>query len=109
MLISGLENTLYDLLSTIAYPRFSPGFAMKIAGRSTLQEFRHGDWDRFARQCGLGAPFVRQRVRELCDQASERSSAVAEELVLPGLDEDALAGQAALIRNRATLLARTVP
>ena len=100
---------LYVLLSTIAYPRFSTRFAMRVAGRGTLQEFRHGDWDRFARQCGLGAPFVRQRVGELCDQASERSSAVAEALVFPGLDQDALAKQAALVENRATLLARTVP
>ncbi len=100
---------LYDLLSTIAYPRFSPGFAMKIAGRSTLQEFRHGDWDRFARQCGLGAPFVRQRVAELCDLAHGRSHTVAEKLVGTGLDEDALANRAALVENRATLLARTVP
>ena len=100
---------LYDLLSTIAYPRFSPRFAMKIAGRGTLQELRRGDWDQFARQGGLGAPFVRQRVRELCDLAGERSSAVAEELVGPGLQEDALVRQAALVGKRAALLARTVP
>ena len=100
---------LYDLLSTIAYPRFSPRFAMKIAGRGTLQELRRGDWDRFARQCGLGAPFVRQRVRELCHLASARSGAVAEELVGPGLREDALVSQAALVRKRAAQLARTVP
>ena len=100
---------LYDLLSTIAYPRFSPRFAMKIAGRGTLQELRRGDWDQFARQCGLGAPFVRQRVRELCDLAGERSSAVAEELVGPGLQEDALVSQASLVRKRAARLASTVP
>ena len=99
---------LYDLLSTIAYPRFSPKFAMKIAGRGTLEELRRGGWERFARQCGLGAPFVRRRIRELCDLASERSGAVAEELARPGLREDALAGFAELVGKRAVRLARTV-
>ena len=64
---------LYDLLSTVVWPDLSPGFAMKIARRATLDELRRGDWDRFAGSAGLAAPFVRRRVRELADLAVTRA------------------------------------
>lgn len=99
---------LYDLMSTIAYPRFSRRLAMKIAGRGTLEEFRRGDWGRFATRCGLGAPFVRRRVAELCDLASEARGSVAEELASPGLSEETLAKLAELVGKRASRLATTV-
>lgn len=99
---------LYDLLSTVAYPRYTPRFAMNIAGRRTLEELRRIDWDRFARRCGMAPPFVRRRVRELCDLASRRAGTVAEELALPGLGEEALVGQAELVGERASRLAATV-
>ena len=99
---------LYDLLSTIAYPRYSPRFAMNIAGRRTLEELRRGDWDRFARRCGLGPRFVRRRVAELCAGASEMRDSVAAELTLSGLREEALVKQAELVGRRASRLAATV-
>ncbi|MXX70272.1 MAG: type II toxin-antitoxin system HipA family toxin [Gemmatimonadetes bacterium] len=99
---------LYDLLSTVAYPRYTPRFAMNIAGRRTLGELRRIDWDRFARRCGMAPPFVRRRVRELCHLAHRRAGAVAEELALPGLGEEALAAQADLVGERASRLANTV-
>lgn len=99
---------LYDLLSTVACPRYTPRFAMNIAGRRTLEELRRIDWDRFARRCGMAPPFVRRRVRELCELASRRAGEVAEELALPGLGEEALVGQAELVGERASRLAHTV-
>ena len=99
---------LYDLLSTIAYPRYSPRLAMSIVGRRTLEDLRPGDWDRFARRCGLGPRFVRRRVAELCTAASEASGSVAAELALPGLREEALVSQAELVGKRASRLADTV-
>ncbi len=99
---------LYDLLSTIAYPRYSPKFAMHIAGRKTLEDLRRGDWDRFARWCGLGPRFVRRRVAELCAAASEASDSVVAELALPGLCEEALVRQAELVGKRTSRLATTV-
>ena len=98
---------LYDLLSTVAYPDLSPRFAMRVARRATLEELRRGDWDRFAGSVGLGAPFVRRRVRELADLALVRTAAVANELTGSGLDEDALAGFAGRVTDRARRLART--
>ena len=99
---------LYDLLSTVAYPDLSPNFAMRIARRATLEDMRRGDWDRFATNVGLGAPFVRRRVRELADLALVQATAVAAELARPGLDENALARGAERVSNRARRLALTV-
>ena len=99
---------LYDLLSTVAYPELSPGFAMKVARRATLEELRRGDWDRFARGVGLGAPIVRRRVGELADLARERAERVADDLAHSGLDRDALAQCAARTTERARRLAFTV-
>lgn len=99
---------LYDLLSTVAYPELSPGFAMKVARRATLEELRRGDWDRFARGVGLGAPIVRRRVGELADLARERAERVADDLARAGLDENALAQCAVRSTERARRLALTV-
>lgn len=99
---------LYDLLSTVAWPDLSPNFAMRVARRATLEELRRGDWDRFARSAGLGAPFVRRRVRELADLAPARAAAVVGELAHPGLKEDSLAACAERVTDRARRLALTV-
>ena len=99
---------LYDLLSTVAWPDLSPNFAMRVARRARLEEMRRSDWDRFADAAGLGAPFVRRRVRELADLAPSRAAAVAGELARPGLDEEALADCAERVTDRARRLALTV-
>ena len=99
---------LYDLLSTVAYPRYTPRFAMNIAGRRTLEELRRIDWERLAGRCGVAPPFVRRRVSELSELAVGRAAAVAEELALPGFGEQALASQAELVGERASRLATTV-
>ena len=99
---------LYDLLSTVACPDLSPGFAMKVARRATLKELRPGDWDRFAGGIGLGAPIVRRRVRELAGLALERAEGVADDLAHSGLDRNALAQCAVRSTDRARRLALTV-
>lgn len=98
---------LYDLTCTVAYPHLAATLAMRIGRGGTLEEFHPGTWDRFARDCGLSGPFVRRRVRDLCDLARERCEGVAAELVRPGLDEEALHGYAARIAERAGRLAGT--
>ena len=99
---------LYDLLSTVAYPDLSRNFAMRIARRATLTELRRGDWDRFASSAGLGAPFVRRRVRELAELALARAPVAASELADRALDRNALAGFAERVTDRARRLALTV-
>lgn len=100
---------LRDLMCTILYPELRGRFAMEIAGRGTLEEMRAGDWGRFAKRCGLGAPFVRRRVGELCDRAIRMSDSVAAELASPGLNEEALARLAGLVKGRAQRLKAEVP
>jgi serine/threonine-protein kinase HipA len=99
---------LYDLLSTVAWPDLSPNFAMRVARRATLEEMRRGDWNRFAGSAGLGAPFVRRRVRELADLTLRQAEAVGETLAGPGLDRDALERCAERVIERARRLALTV-
>ena len=99
---------LYDVLSTVAYPELDSGFAMRIGGRRTLEELREGDWNRFARTAGMGAPFVRRRVRELALRTRENAKPVADELSLPGLSGEVLAGCAARASARAQRLAGSV-
>ena len=94
-------------MCTVAYPHLAATLAMKIGRRGTLKEFRPGTWDRFARDCGLSAPFVRRRVGELCELARDRCEGVAAELAVPGLDEAALVGFAARIADRSGRLAGT--
>ena len=98
---------LYGLVTTVGLPDGPAKFTMKVAGRSTLDEVKPGDWERFAGECGLSPSFVRRRVRELCGRTGECSEGVAAELAAPGLSEEALAGFASLIRKRAERLAGT--
>ena len=81
---------------------------MRTGGRRTLEELRIGDWDRFARTVGLGAPFARRRVRELAERTLECAGSVAAALSLPDSSAEVLAGCAARAAERARRLARTV-
>ena len=99
---------LDDLMCTVAYPNLVATLAMTIDSREALQELRFGDWDRFARDCGLAAPFVRRRVGTLCDLAREQCENTAADLSQPGFDDAALRGFAARIDDRASRLAATV-
>lgn len=58
---------LYDLLSTELYPELSPKLAMKIGGKSVLKEIETRQWEKFANDAGLGAPYVRNRIGQLCE------------------------------------------
>ncbi|MGO9547324.1 MAG: type II toxin-antitoxin system HipA family toxin [Rhodomicrobium sp.] len=105
----GIEfSPLYDLLCTVAYPELSAKFAMKIAKRGTLEDMRLGDWDKFAIEAGLGAPFVRRRVKKLSALAEERTASIAAGLAESGLSEAALIELANHIANRAKRLITTV-
>jgi serine/threonine-protein kinase HipA len=57
---------LYDLLSTIIYPNLHVKLAMKIGGKSVLEDIEPRHWARFAADAQLGAPFVRARIKQLC-------------------------------------------
>ena len=56
---------LGDLTNTVAYPEVSSRMAMKLGGASRIDDVTGDTWATFATDVGLGAPFVRGRVREL--------------------------------------------
>jgi serine/threonine-protein kinase HipA len=92
---------LYDLLSTISYPELSEKLAMKIAKKATLEEIEPRQWDRFAEDIGIGAPYLRRRIRQLCQavlaQISTTDSALAASLPA----DKRFAGLAHLVGDRA--------
>ena len=95
---------LYDLLSTVAYPDLSPKLAMKIAKCATLDEIDETTWPKFAADAGLGAPFVRRRVKELAESVAKAAPIVAARVAKPGLSDADLARFAALVAARAERL-----
>lgn len=98
---------LYDLLCTVAYPQLSSNFAMKIAKAATLEEIRSTTWTAFAEDVGVGAPFIRTRVRQLTSAVPDALSSAVAQGTKWGLDIEALNKFAALIGARATRLAKT--
>jgi serine/threonine-protein kinase HipA len=92
---------LYDLLSTVLYPELSPKLAMKIGGKHLLKELAPRHWDKFAADCGLSAPFVRQRTRQLCKIVV---AALGSEFTAPVWASDGFAPVIDLVRERARLL-----
>lgn len=91
----------YDLLCTAAYPDLTPRLAMKIGKRSTLDEIGPSTWPAFAEDVGLGASFVRRRVKELSDAVVAQLPHLVRSAALDALDGPALERFAVLIRTRA--------
>lgn len=92
---------LYDLLSTTLYPELSPKLAMKIGGKHLLKEIEPRHWDKFSADCGLSAPFVRTRIRQLCEAVIAELDS---EFTGPAWAADGFAPVIALVRERAGLL-----
>lgn len=98
---------LYDLLCTAAYPEISPRLAMKVGGRATLEEMGTSTWPAFATSAGVGAPYVRRRVGELCAAVQKHLPAITSQFAAPADPE--MAGRVAgLIDARAARIQRTV-
>ena len=99
---------LYDLLATVAYPGLSKALAMKMGKRGELAGMDAKAWDGFAKDAGLGLPFVRRRVAGLCETLREVCGSVAAALQGPGFDNPALDGLAEMVRDRAERCALTI-
>jgi serine/threonine-protein kinase HipA len=92
---------LYDLLSTVLYPNLNVKLAMKIGGKAVLEDIEPRHWERFAADAGLGAPFVRTRIGQLCNAAI---AAIDGEFA-KALPSDAdFSAATALVRQRAVTL-----
>lgn len=100
---------LYDLLCTVAYPDLSTKFSMRIAKRTTLEEFRPDTWEKFADDMGIGAPYTRRRVQELALAIANHASQVMSTLGELGLDEEALGRYAEIVCARAARFSLAPP
>lgn len=75
-------------------------FAMRIAKRATLDEFRPNTWETFADDIGIGVPYTRRRVRELAQAITEHGPQLVVTLRELGLDVAALSQYSDLICAR---------
>jgi serine/threonine-protein kinase HipA len=95
---------LYDLMSTVAYPEVSNRMAMKLGGASSFDDVNGDTWATFAKDVGLGGPFVRGRVRELAQWTLDVIGEVVEGLYSPDLSNEATKAMADTIEQRARRL-----
>jgi serine/threonine-protein kinase HipA len=95
---------LYDLMSTVAYPEVSNRMAMKLGGVGHFEDVKGETWASFAKDAGLGAPFVRGRVRELAQWTLDVIGKVVEGLYSPDLSNEAIKAMADTIEQRARRL-----
>jgi len=111
IMINGAGATLapvYDVMCGETWRHVTKNLALKIAGKNRGDELTGKDWDRFARECGLGARQVIGRVRTLAEAAVRETDAAAAEIsgmpagTHPILDE----ARAAVERRARTLLAQ---
>jgi serine/threonine-protein kinase HipA len=95
---------LYDLLCTAAYPEVHAKFAMRVGKRATLEEFTPNTWEDFAREIGMGAPFVRRRASAVADLILARIEGVADGISAAGFDGPDLQRFVEVIGKRAQTL-----
>lgn len=95
---------LYDLLCTAAYPDVHAKLAMKIGGRSTLEEFNTETWATFAQNVGVAPPYVRRRTDAISRLILSRIEGVGERLAAEGFGTPDLARFIDIIRRRAERL-----
>ena len=96
---------LYDLLSTVMYPELSPKLAMKIGGKAVLEEIEARHWERFAGDAQLGAPFVRNRVRQLGEAVTAAIAGDFGQSIPDGANLDEVKS---IVNERAERLLRTI-
>lgn len=95
---------LYDLMCTVAYPQVHAKLAMKVGKRATLETFTPTTWTDFAREIGMGAPFVRRRATALAELILGRVEGVADGVSAAGFDGSDLQRFVDVIRGRAQRL-----
>jgi len=70
----------YDLLCTAAYPGLTPELAMGIGGERRPEWIMGRHWQRFAQACGLGWPWVRERLLWMAEELPNTAQATADQV-----------------------------
>lgn len=99
---------LYDLMCTIAYPEVNRTPAMKIAGTSEFSELAPRTWQKFAAEISIGLPFLRRRVKEICEAAQDHADQVAQSIADQGFEEKTLMRYGEIVRSRAEAIAASI-
>jgi serine/threonine-protein kinase HipA len=95
----------YDVMCGEAWRHITKKLAQTIAGKNRGDELTGKDWDRFARESGLGARQVISRVRALAQSViAEAGAAACEVSGMPAGDHPILAEVQACITRRAQSL-----
>lgn len=78
----------YDLLCTLVLP-YSPHLGFAVGGNYHPQELRRKDWEVFARDMGLSAPFVLRELAEMVErlQSLAQSEQLREAMFQAGMGE----------------------
>jgi serine/threonine-protein kinase HipA len=99
---------LYDVMCGEIWEHVTRNLAQKIAGKNRGDYLKGRHWQRFAKECGLGARQVLARVRTLAQSAaSEGEAAAAEVVAMPAGGHPSLERTRKAIEQRAhTLLAQ---
>src|SRR5262249_2790769 len=71
---------LYDVMCAQVWEHITKNLAQKIAGKNRGDYLKGRHWQRFARECALGAPQVVARVRTLTQTAAAQVDAAAAEV-----------------------------
>ena len=71
---------LYDVMCGEVWQHITKNLALKIAGKTRGDQLTGEDWNRFARECGLGARQVLARVRALAQSAATEAGTAASEV-----------------------------
>jgi serine/threonine-protein kinase HipA len=98
---------LYDLICTVAYPELSPKSAMKIAGASALMDLTSRSWQKFSGEVEIGLPYLRRRIKEICQAIREHAPATAGAIEEQGFEAETLERYSEIVRNRAELVMTT--
>ena len=67
----------YDVMCGEVWDQITKNLAQKIAEKSRGDQLKGRDWQRFAKECALGAPQVLARVRSLAEAAIAQADAAA--------------------------------
>jgi len=96
---------LYDVMCGEVWDGVTRNLAQKIAGKSRGDDLDAGDWQQFARDCGLNPKQVVARVAELANAAiREAEKAMADVVAMPAGPHDILAPTRAAVERRARRL-----
>jgi serine/threonine-protein kinase HipA len=96
---------MYDVMCGEVWESVTKNLAQKIAGKSRGDRLSGGDWQQFARECGLNPRQVLDRVQTLAKSAiAEAAAAASEVAAMPAGTHEVLGLTRQAVERRANLI-----